>query len=201
MSVVASEVHEILPGVFRWECFSREHKVELTSYAVLADGQLYIFDPIELIAEARQRLLANHPVTAIVLTNENHERATAGWREETQAPVWLGKGANVELSQVHRFPNEATQWGPWAVTPLAGGPGGEVALRWPERSLVVLGDVAFNLPKYGFGLLPDKYCEDQRRLGESLRRLTEQPFEAALFAHGAPILEGASARIRELVMN
>ncbi len=199
MSVVASEVHEILPGVFRWECFSREHKVELTSYAVLAEGQLYLFDPIELIGEARLRLLSNHTVAAIVLTNENHERATAVWRELTQAPVWLGNGANVELSLVHRFANEPTQWGPWTVTPLAGGPGGEVALRWPERSLVVLGDAAFNLPKYGFGLLPEKYCEDQRRLGESLRRLTEEPFETALLAHGAPILTGASASISELV--
>lgn len=199
MSVVASEVHEILPGVFRWECFSREHKVELTSYAVLADGQLYIFDPIELIAEARKRLLANHPVAAIVLTNENHERATVAWREVTKAPVWLGKGASVALPQVHRWSSAPAPWGPWMVTPLPGGPGGEVALRWAERSLVVLGDAAFNLPKYGFGLLPEKYCQDQRRLGESLRCLTEEPFETALFAHGAPILTGASARISELV--
>lgn len=200
MNVVASEVQEILPGVFRWECFSREHKVELTSYAVLADGQLYIFDPIELIAGARQRLLAGHSVAAIVLTNENHERAVSVWRELTQAPVWLGKGASVELSHVHRWSSAPAQWGPWMVTPLAGGPGGEVALRWAERSLVVLGDVAFNLPKYGFGLLPEKYCEDQRRLGEALRRLTEEPFETALLAHGAPILAGASARISELVL-
>ena len=198
MSVVASEVQEILPGVFRWECFSPEHKVELTSHAVLAEGQLYIFDPIELTAEARKRLLAGHAVAAIVLTNENHERAASVWRELTQAPVWLGKGAIVELPHVHRWSSALAQWGPWMVTPLAGGPGGEVALRWPERSLVVLGDAAFSLPKYGFGLLPEKYCEDQRRLGESLRRLTEEPFETALLAHGAPILTGASARISEL---
>jgi len=200
MSIIASDVHEILPGVFRWESFSPEHKVELTSHAVMAEGQLYICDPIELTAEARKRLLAGHAVAAIVLTNENHERATSVWRELTQAPVWLGEGAKVELSHVHSFPNEPTQWGPWMVTHLAGGPGGEVALRWPGRSLVVLGDAVFNLPKYGFGVLPEKYCRDQRKLGESLQRLTEVPFETALLAHGAPILTGASARICELVM-
>ena len=83
MNVMASEVFEIVPGVYRWECFSPEHKVELTSHAVLVEGKLYIFDPIELTAEAKQRLLAGQQVEAIVLTNENHERAAAAWRKDT----------------------------------------------------------------------------------------------------------------------
>lgn len=198
MSVIAPEVQEILPGVFRWECFSPEHKVELTSHAVVVEQRLYIFDPIELGPVANQRLLSAYPVAAIVLTNENHERAAAAWREQTGAPIWVAEGANVALKDIQRWNGDERKWEAWEIIPLKGGAGGEVALRWREKSLVVLGDAVFNLPKYGFGLLPEKYCEDQRRLGESLRRLAEDPFETALLAHGAPILAGASARISEL---
>lgn len=199
MSVEATEVQEILPGVFRWECFSTEHKVELTSHAVLAEGQLYIFDPIPLADEPMRRLLDKQKVAAIFLTNENHERAAAVWREQTQAPIWIEEKAGISLPGVQRRNAGVGKFGPWEIPFLEGGAGGEVAFRWRERSLVVLGDAIFNLPKYGFDVLPEKYCQDQSALRKSLRRLTEEPFETVLFAHGAPILSGASARICELV--
>ncbi len=198
MSVVASEVLETLPGIYRWECFSPEHKVELTSHAVLVGEKLYIFDPIELTAEARLRLLAGRQVEAIVLTNENHERAAAAWRKEIGAAIWCAEGAVISLSDVQRWPHWQTQWGPWKLTLLESGAGGEVAIRWQERSLVVLGDAVFNLPKYGFDLLPEKYCQDQCKLKKALHRLAEESFETALLAHGAPLLKGASTRIREI---
>jgi hypothetical protein len=201
MNVVGSEVQEILPGVFRWECFSPEHKVELTSHAVLVDGKLYIFDPIELISNAKQRLLAGHEVEAIVLTNENHERSAVAWRKDVGAAIWCAEGAVVSLADVQRWPHWQTQWGPWKIALLEGGAGGEIALRWQDRSLVVLGDAVFNLPKYGFGLLPEKYCQDQGKLKKALHHLTEEPFEIALLAHGAPLLNGPSKRIRELTGN
>jgi hypothetical protein len=200
MSVEATEVQEILPGVFRWECFSPEHKVELTSHAVLADEQLYIFDPILLAAEPMRRLLDKQKVGAIFLSNENHERAVSAWREQTQAPIWADERADISLPGVQRWKAGINNFGPWEVSSLEGGAGGEAAFRWRERSLVVLGDAIFNLPKYGFDVLPEKYCRNQRKLGESLRRLTEERFETVLFAHGAPILAGASARVSALVM-
>ncbi len=199
MSVEATEVQEILPGVFRWECFSGEHKVELTSHAVMAEDQLYIFDPIPLAAEPMRRLLDKQKVAAIFLTNENHERAAAVWSEQMQAPVWIEEKADISLSGVRRWKAGIGKIGPWEISSLEGGAGGEVAFRWRERSLVVLGDAIFNLPKFGFDVLPEKYCQDQVALRKSLRRLAEEPFENALFAHGAPILAGASARISELM--
>jgi glyoxylase-like metal-dependent hydrolase (beta-lactamase superfamily II) len=199
MSVVATEVLDVSPGVFRWECFSPAHKVELTSHAVLAEGQLYVFDPIYLAETPKKQLLAGQTLAAIVLTNDNHERVAAGWHASTSAPIWAEAGASIALAGVNRWVNTPVKWGPWEVIPLAGGAGGEIALCWRERSLVVLGDAIFNLAKYGFSILPEKYCQNQGKLRESLLRLTEKPFETVLFAHGAPILKGASARIREVL--
>lgn len=197
---MATEAVEILPGVFRWEYFSPEHKVVLTSHAVLAEGELYIFDPIELAKEACDQLLSDHRVAAIVLTNENHERSTEQWREVTKAPVWASAEAKLVIGDVRRWKTGETTWGPWRIVPLPGGAGGETALLWEARSVAVLGDAVFNLPKYGFGLLPEKYCQDQATLKESLLKLTATPIETALLAHGVPILTGASARISALVM-
>lgn len=199
MSVVASEFQEVLPGVFRWECFSPEHKVELTSHAVMAEGQLYIFDPIELATASRQLLLVGRQVAAVVLTNENHERAYTAWRECTKAPVWMSSEVNINVAEAHHWDVQSAKLGAWEISALTGGAGGESAFRWRERSLVVLGDAIFNLSKYGFKLLPEKYCQNQAKLRETLLQLTEEPFETALFAHGAPILKGASARIREML--
>jgi len=173
--------------------------VELTSHAVLAEGQLYIFDPIELATAPMQRLLAGRQVAAIVLTNENHERAYTAWRECTKAPVWMSSEMSINVADAHRWDVRSAKFGPWEITALLGGAGSETAFRWRERSLVVLGDAIFNLPNYGFKLLPEKYCQNQAKLRETLLQLTEEPFETALFAHGAPILKGASARIREML--
>ncbi|HEY1172018.1 MAG TPA: MBL fold metallo-hydrolase [Verrucomicrobiae bacterium] len=199
MGIVATEVQEILPGVFRWECFSPEHKVELTSHAVLVDGQLFIFDPIGLTVSAKQRLLSDHHVAAIVLTNENHERSADEWRKETNAPVWASAEAKLVLENVNRWEAGTVRWNSWEIVPLPGGAGGEVALCWRERSLVVLGDAVFNLPKYGFDVLPKKYCRDQAMLKTSLLKLIEMPFDTVIFAHGTPLLKVASVKIRELV--
>jgi hypothetical protein len=198
MSLLASEARELFPGVFQWGYFSPEHKVELTSHAVLADGHLFVFDPIGLAEGPLQQLIASGKVAAIVLTNENHERAAGTWREITQAPVWAGHDVFIGLAGVNRWPDSVTRMPPWEISSLDGGAGGEITARWRERSLVVFGDGIFNLPTYGFGLLPAKYCRNQAVLKQSLLRLTEEPFETALFAHGAPIRHGASAKIREL---
>ena len=48
-------------------------------------------------------------------------------------------------------------------------------------------------------LLPDKYCTDPDQLKTSLRRLLDLPVERIFFAHGDPILQNASERIRNLI--
>jgi glyoxylase-like metal-dependent hydrolase (beta-lactamase superfamily II) len=199
MLPAAPSIEPVLPGVLRWAAFSAEHKVELTSHAVVREGRLFVFDPIPLAASARAELERCGRPFAIVLTNENHERATAEWRERWQVPVWAAPGAALSLPGVLRLPVEQGMWESWRVHDLQGGAGGEIAVRWAEESLVVFGDAVFNLPRHGFDLLPEKYCRDVRLLRERLRCLVGEPFERALFAHGAPLLGGASARVAALV--
>jgi glyoxylase-like metal-dependent hydrolase (beta-lactamase superfamily II) len=199
MSAEATHAAELAPGIFSWQAFSPEHKCELTSTAVEIAGRLFVFDPIPLAAPARDQLLARGPLAAIVLTNANHERAADEWRARTGAAVWASADAPLELSGVRRIEPPAQTCEGWEAIPLSGGAPGEIALRREELSLVVLGDAVFDLPGYGFGILPEKYCQDRARLLAGLRLLAGRPFARAALAHGGPLRADASRRIGALL--
>jgi len=195
MLPVASGFEEVLPGVLRWSAFSPHHKVELTSNLVRAGAEWFLFDPIPLDDAARERLLRIAPVSAIVLTNANHERDSAEWRERTGATVFAPRGTLVEIPQAEPLPDGRVPWRGWELLPLDGGALGETAFRLCERPLVVFGDAMFHLPEYGLDVLPAKYCLDNGRLREQLRALCAEAFDTALFAHGTPLPHAASQQI------
>lgn len=69
---------------------------------------------------------------------------------------------------------------------------GHLSYFWPERKLLVAGDVAGHL---GW-LRPLPLYEDYETGLDSLRKLGDLKFEMALFGHGTPIRSHASARFR-----
>lgn len=185
---------EIAPGIFRWAAFSPFHKVELTSHAVLAETGLLIFDPIPLAESETGRLLGAVACRGLVLTNGNHERASASWAE------FLGvsaMSATPELFPVELHPLPWRDGDSWRAVPLAGGAPGETLFLHEGLSLGVFGDAVVNLPERQLELLPDKYCTDPAALRASLKALP--PFERAVFAHGQPLLSGAAAKIAALL--
>jgi glyoxylase-like metal-dependent hydrolase (beta-lactamase superfamily II) len=187
------------PDLLTWQVFSPEHRCELTANAVMAGGRWFLFDPIPLAAPAVAALRQRGPLAAVVLTNANHERAAARWRELTGAPVWADAAAPLELSDVHRFDPATNAWEGWEIHRLTGGAPGEIALRREEASLLVLGDAVFDLPRHGLGVLPEKYCTDRPRLLAALRELVHRPFERAALAHGGPLQPGAARCIASLL--
>lgn len=87
--------------------------------------------------------------------------------------------------------------------PVAGGilavetPGhtcGHLAFFWSgDGGVMFLGDVAKNVT----GMVLSPIYEDRAQGEQSLRMLAQREFEVACFAHGDPILESASAVLRE----
>ncbi len=182
----------------RWSVYSPAHKVELMSHAVKgADGRYLVFDPIPLNGSAWKRWPLDVLVSAIVLTNANHERAAGVWRPSLGCPVFGPAGVAWEMEGIQTAPAELP--GGWRAVPLPGGALGETAWRLDSSGLVVFGDAVVNLAGRGLELLPSKYCTDPAELRNSLEALTREGFERALFAHGDPIPERACERIRGLV--
>jgi glyoxylase-like metal-dependent hydrolase (beta-lactamase superfamily II) len=195
-------MREILPGIFTWPWFSEPHGYNFNGYLVLhPEGNLCV-DPVEP-GEQDLEELARRGVSRILLTNRNHSRAAnkirarAGARtamHPADAPHARSQGA--EIDDELKLGQNA---GPFVVVSAAGKSPGEIALHWPDRKILVVGDAVIGNPPGRCGLLPEKVMDDPARLRASVEALLVLEFDALLPGDGEPILKGAKARLQELV--
>ncbi len=195
-------MQEILDDIFTWSRLSEPHGYDFNGYFLRHGGGNVVIDPVEP-EPGDLDWLARKGVARIVITNRNHSRAANQLRAATGA-----------LSAIH--PSDADHArdqgtaidealgigeivGPLMVLPAAGKSPGEVALHWPGRGILFLGDAAVGNPPGRCSLLPEEKLDDPQRLHASLRALVELDFDTLLFGDGVPILQGAKARLRELV--
>jgi len=147
--------------------------------------------------------IARAGVACIVLTNRNHSRAANAVRLCTGARTLMhpadagyarGQGTHIDGElQV------GTRVGPFDIVAAAGKSPGEVALHWPQRRLLLVGDAVIGNPPGSCGLLREKVMDDPAALRLSVRKLLDLDFDALLVGDGTPILTDAKARLTELV--
>ncbi len=65
--------------------------------------------------------------------------------------------------------------------------------------MLIVGDAVIGNPPGHCGLLRELVMDDPARLRDSVRRLLDLDFDTLLVGDGEPILEGAKARLEELV--
>jgi len=198
-------MREIVPGISTWPAYSARFGYDFNGFLIpRSDGGGIIVDPVEPSADDLGAIAAAG-VTRIVLTNRNHYRAAARVREHTGARVAVhpadadfvrGKGVTVDDALEH-----GGRVGPFTVVDASGKSPGEVALHWPERRLLVVGDACVGNPPGKLGLLPAAVIDDLPRLQASLRRLAELDLETLIVGDGAHIFSGARQALRDLVAN
>jgi hypothetical protein len=199
---LAQEVDQVAPGVFIWQVYDKSVKAELFSTGLETATGTYLVDPVPLGAEPLAGFQAQRKVSGIFVTNVNHIRAAREFATLFAVPIFV----NAKLHGTADFP-EATALQDRKVfseglTGIAidGGPLGEMALHYDDAGgTLVMGDALINFEPHGFGLLPAKYCQNARRMRQSLEKLLEYSFERMFFAHGTPLLSGARARVEQLI--
>ena len=193
---IANEIVETAPGVWIWHALDESIRTELFSTAVLAEDGVVVIDPIDASQAVLTRLGKLGAVAAVVLTNGNHSRAAARFRERFSAPVLAHSESVGELTLpvdgILRVDRPLA--GSLEVIELPGAGMGEVALR-SGSGWLHFGDAVINLEDTGLALLPPKYCVDSEQLRQSLQNLKGLQFQSATFAHGMPLLDDARARI------
>lgn len=195
-------MNEVVPDVFTWSRLSPAHGYDFNGYLVRdAAGNLCI-DPVEpddRVLDAIARL----GVAKILLTNRNHSRAANLLRERTRAPVLMhpddtrhatDQGTPVDAPLL---PGDAI--GPLVVVGASGKSPGEVALHWPARRILFVGDVVIGNPPGRCSLLREQVMDDPARLRRSVIELAKLDFDTLLVGDGTPILAEAKARLLELV--
>jgi glyoxylase-like metal-dependent hydrolase (beta-lactamase superfamily II) len=198
----ATVMREILPGILTWTWFSEPHGYDFNGYLVRDPGGNLVVDPVPPGEDGLDEI-ARAGVACIVLTNRNHSRAANAVRERTGARTLMhaadaafarGQGAVIDGDLT-----VGARVGPFTVVAAAGKSPGEVALHWPQRRLLVVGDAVIGNPPGHCTLLREKVMDDPAALRRSVRRLLDLDFDALLVGDGTPILEGAKARLAELV--
>lgn len=195
-------MREILPGVFTWTWFSERHGYDFNGHLVRAPGGNVCVDPVEM-SDAVLDAIAGEGVSVIALTNRNHTRASARVRERTGAPVVIHAAdathARAQGAIIDRELALGDRVGPFVALDARGKSPGEVALHWPERRVLVVGDACVGNPAGACGLLPEKVIDDPATLRASLRALALVDFDTLLLGDGVSLATGGRAALAALV--
>ena len=195
-------MREIVDGVVTWSWLSEPHGYDFNGYFVRHSAGNLCIDPVEPAAEVLD-LLAREGVARILLTNRNHARRSELVRARTGAAVAIHAAdaahARAQGAVVADELRAGERVGPFVVVPVPGKSPGEVALHWPERRLLLVGDAVIGNPAGRLSLLPDRVMDDPARLRDSVRQLAQLDVDVLLTGDGVPILRDARDRLHELV--
>jgi glyoxylase-like metal-dependent hydrolase (beta-lactamase superfamily II) len=195
-------MREVVSGIYTWPWFSEPHGYNFNGHFILHAGGNLCIDPVEPSEEDIAELV-RLGAARILLTNRNHSRAANKVRARTGARTAIhpadaphARSQSTELDDELRIREKI---GPLTVVGVPGKSPGEVALHWPERNILIVGDAVVGDPPGRCKLLPEKVVDDPARLRESVKSLLSLDFDILLPGDGAPILQGAKERLRQLV--
>ncbi len=195
----AEEFQVVSPSLAVWQAYEPAVKCELSSCARRFGNELVFIDPIPLAKMALAELVAEATPVAIIVTNGNHARAAAEFRDRFSIPILAHAAAAAELGIAidQSLAEGDSALGRFTVVEIAGAPAGEIALH--ADGIAHLGDALINLDPLGFTTLPDKYCADPREMRRALGKLLRFDFELLTFAHGLPLVSQAKRRLEQLL--
>jgi glyoxylase-like metal-dependent hydrolase (beta-lactamase superfamily II) len=196
------KMREILTDIFSWQWFSQPHGYNFNGYLICHHGGNLCIDPVEPSDEVLQQLV-DRGVNYILLTNRNHGRAANTVRARTNARTMIHAAdaphARAEGTVLDETITPGDRIGPFVIVGAPGKSPGEVALHWPERKILLVGDAVVGHPAGRCKLLPDKVVDDPLLLRDTVRRLLDLDFDILLVGDGEPILQSAKDRLQELV--
>jgi glyoxylase-like metal-dependent hydrolase (beta-lactamase superfamily II) len=198
----ASDFDGITAYLFVWHGYDSDVKAELYSSSLTTAEGMYLIDPILLEKEALDELIGSGGVAGIIVTNSNHHRASALYAEQFSAPIFAGSETFADANQrvFRRVTDGEEICHELTAIAIEGAAAGEVVLHYkPNGGTLIVGDALINFDPYGFTYLPRKYCSNEKEMRRSLRKLLDYKAERIVFAHGTPILSGASDRLQSLL--
>lgn len=200
----------VLEGIHRWSVWNEPRKLWFNGHLLRVDEQWVAVDPVEVSDEVAAAIDALGRPSLCIITNRDHERAAAAFRDRFGARVVVPR---------HDAPAMAPAIGEQVFDPgdvLAGelraiavadakSPG-ETALHWPARRLLVLGDAAVGRPAGSLSMLPSDKFADITAARAGVAQLaaidpgepSASEIEVILVGDGEDLLTGGTAALRAL---
>lgn len=195
-------MREIVKDILTWSRFSEPHGYDFNGHLIRHPGGNICVDPVEP-SDDDLAALVGEGVSRILLTNRNHSRAANRVRARTGAQTAIhaddADHARSQGTDIDEGLSVGGRIGPLEVIAAAGKSAGEVALFWPDRGILIVGDAVIGQPPGRCGLLPERVMDDPARLHASLHRFLELDFETLLVGDGQSILRDAKARLEALI--
>ncbi len=159
---------QVFPDVYCWSVFNEDRQIDFNGHLWVREEGNVLFDPVPMIESDLAQLDRLGGAAWIVVTNRDHEREAGAFRERTGARVIAHEADAASLAaSVDRPVREGEILpGLWAVRLEHGKSPGEIALHWPEREVVLAGDLVVGAPVGRLSLLARR--EARRRAGGRL---------------------------------
>ena len=194
-------MRQIVPDVQTWSVFDGDKGYAFNGYAIATEDGTVVIDPPEPTDDGWGAIDLLEPFAGVWITNRNHSRAAATFRERYGATVFaheadadkLEAGADETVRGGERLPGEIE------LIHVPGKSPGEVAFHLPRSRALVVGDVVIGVPAGELSTYPDKVVDDRDELLRSAARLLEYDFDALLLCDGEPIVSGGKQKLREFV--
>ena len=197
-----SDFDRIASHLAVWHGYDSAVKADLYSTCVLTPRGAYLVDPIPLQRETLDELLGSSRVSGIIVTSSNHHRASAEFADQFSIPVFARCETFSDKipRQFRKVADGDEICDGLLLSGIEGAAAGEIVLHYaPSGGTLIGGDALINFEPYGFTFLPAKYCSNEKEMRRSLRKLLGSKADRMLFAHGLPILSGASDRLQALL--
>jgi glyoxylase-like metal-dependent hydrolase (beta-lactamase superfamily II) len=194
-------MREIVPDVQTWSVFAPDKGYAFNGYAIATEEGTVVIDPPEPTEDGWDTIDLLEPFAGVWITNRNHSRAAAAFRERYGATVYaheadaerLEAGADQTVRGGERLPGEIE------LIHVPGKSPGEIAFHLPRSRALVVGDVVIGVPVGELATYPEKVIDDTDELLRSAARLLEYDFDALLVCDGESLLSGGKEKLREFL--
>ncbi|MCY4132324.1 MAG: hypothetical protein OXF39_06725 [Nitrospira sp.] len=185
----------ILPGIATWSWFSEEKQLNFNGHLLDVGEHRILVDPPPLSDDDFTKLSNAGQVDYILLTNRDHERESAMYKEALNTRMYVPQADAPEMSVTPDktfVDGELLPGGIWVIHLSNQKSPGESALFLQQgRGILIVGDALLGKPEGAVSMLPaEKYADPAKARG-GLRRLLKYNFDSLLVGDGTSILTGA----------
>ena len=194
-------MREIVPDVQMWSVPAGDRGYDFNGFAVATEGGTVLIDPVEPVQEGWMAIDMLEPFAGVWVTNRNHSRAAAAFRERygLRVAVHDADAERLEAGADETVRGDEVLTGDIQLIHVPGKSPGEVAFLVPRARALIVGDVVVGDPPGELSTYPEKVIDDMDELHRSAAKLLEFDFDALLLCDGAPITTGGKDKLREFV--
>lgn len=190
----------LFDDLYLWSVFNETRQLDFNGHLWVRPEGNVLIDPVAMIPSDLEHLERLGGAAWIAITNTDHERQAAFFRERTGAKIAAHDLDADQLSlPVDRRLADGEELVPGLVALHLhhGKSPGEVALYWPQKKLVLAGDLVVGAPVGRISLLMDEKLQDPPRAALELRKLLALDFVHLLVGDGHAILHQGRERLLE----